>query len=71
MRNLDGKVAVVTGGTSGVGRGIAVALAQCGARVFVTGRSVHDGVVNEEQVTDSMRPSAGYRGDGRVRSRGR
>jgi len=42
MTNLEGKVAVVTGGTFGVGRGIAVALAKCGARVFVTGRSVDE-----------------------------
>ena len=51
MRNLDGKVAVVTGGTFGVGRGIASALAQYGARVFVTGRSAQDGVINEDQIT--------------------
>jgi dehydrogenase/reductase SDR family member 1 len=38
--NLDGTVAVVTGGTRGVGRGVARELARQGARVFVTGRSV-------------------------------
>jgi dehydrogenase/reductase SDR family protein 1 len=39
---LDGKVAVVTGGTKGVGRGIGRELARHGARVFVTGRSAPD-----------------------------
>ena len=37
--SLDGKVAVVTGATKGVGRGIARELALHGAQVFVTGRS--------------------------------
>src|SRR4051794_38236442 len=36
---LDGRTAIVTGATRGVGRGIANELAQHGARVFVTGRS--------------------------------
>jgi len=36
---LDSQTAVVTGGTKGVGRGAALALAQAGARVFVTGRT--------------------------------
>jgi dehydrogenase/reductase SDR family protein 1 len=39
---LDGKVAVVTGASKGVGRGIARELAEHGARVFVTGRSMPD-----------------------------
>jgi NAD(P)-dependent dehydrogenase (short-subunit alcohol dehydrogenase family) len=33
--NLENRVAVVTGGASGIGRAIAVLLAECGARVFV------------------------------------
>jgi NAD(P)-dependent dehydrogenase (short-subunit alcohol dehydrogenase family) len=40
--NLDGQVAVVTGASKGVGRGIGRELAQHGARVFVTGRSMPD-----------------------------
>jgi len=39
---LDGRVAVVTGATQGVGRGIARELAANGARVFITGRSAPD-----------------------------
>jgi len=37
--NLEGTVAVVTGGTRGVGRGVSGELARAGARVFITGRS--------------------------------
>jgi dehydrogenase/reductase SDR family member 1 len=51
MRALDDQVAVVTGGTAGVGRGIANALARHGARVFVTGRSVLDAAPLDERTT--------------------
>jgi NAD(P)-dependent dehydrogenase (short-subunit alcohol dehydrogenase family) len=37
--SLRGKVAVVTGASRGVGRGIALALGDAGATVYVTGRS--------------------------------
>ena len=46
---LDGKVAVVTGSGRGIGRGIAIGLAECGADVVVTARRTDeiDAVVAE------------------------
>jgi NAD(P)-dependent dehydrogenase (short-subunit alcohol dehydrogenase family) len=48
---LDGKVAVVTGATKGVGRGVARELARHGALVFITGRSAPDHDHVDERIT--------------------
>src|SRR6202000_636786 len=43
MGTLSGKVAVVTGSSRGMGKGIPLALAEQGATVYVTGRTINPG----------------------------
>ena len=47
--DLHGKVAIVTGGGRGIGKSIALGLAECGAKVVVASRTKEEleGVVNE------------------------
>jgi NAD(P)-dependent dehydrogenase (short-subunit alcohol dehydrogenase family) len=51
--SLDGRVAVVTGGSSGIGRGIATALARAGASVVIVAR-------REAELADTVSDLAGH-----------
>ena len=41
MKNLEGRVTLVTGATRGLGKGIAIGLGEAGATVYITGRRLN------------------------------
>lgn len=43
MKPLQGKIALVTGASRGVGKGVALGLGEAGATVYLTGRTVEEG----------------------------
>ena len=50
MRPMDGKTALVTGASSGIGRAIAQRFAEDGARVYLTGRGKDELVAAAESI---------------------
>ena len=69
---LHGRIALVTGATRGIGRAVALAFAQAGAQLILTGRT--SGAL--EEIDDEIRSaggtaaSPGGRGDARIEGHG-
>ena len=59
---LDGKVALVTGGSRGIGKGIAKAFAESGARVMITSRNAETCAATAEEIGHDMAWEAGHTG---------
>jgi NAD(P)-dependent dehydrogenase (short-subunit alcohol dehydrogenase family) len=59
MGSLKGKVAVVTGSTRGIGKGIAIALGEQGCTVYVTGRSSGSGERTVEASAQAVKDAGG------------
>src|SRR5438270_833450 len=67
-RPLEGKVAIVTGASRGVGKGVAIELGAAGTTVYVTGRSKMEG--DGPQVFDETLPGTVFETAGEVTAAG-
>lgn len=58
MKALKGKIAVVAGSSRGAGRGVALALGDAGATVYVAARTSRDGPVREDGIPGTVEDTA-------------
>jgi 3-oxoacyl-[acyl-carrier protein] reductase len=63
MFNLTGQIALVTGGSQGIGRAIALALAECGADVAVLARSLDKCAAVAAEIQAKGRRALAVQGD--------
>lgn len=64
-RSLAGRVAVVTGASRGIGKGVAIMLGGAGATVYVTGRTVQPGTASwPGTIVDTAAQATGRGGKG-------
>ncbi|HEY2774493.1 MAG TPA: SDR family oxidoreductase [Candidatus Binatia bacterium] len=61
-KSLDGKVALVTGGSRGIGKGIAAALAGAGAKVMITSRNAESCEKTAAEIGHAVQFEAGHVG---------
>jgi dehydrogenase/reductase SDR family protein 1 len=59
LADMQGKIAVVTGASRGIGKGIAIALGERGCEVYVTGRSTGAGENTVEATADRVSEAGG------------
>ena len=59
MGELTGKIAVITGSSRGIGRGIAVGLGEKGATVYITGRSKGKGPLTIGETAEMVNEAGG------------
>lgn len=63
QNQFQGKVAIVTGATSGIGKAVAIGLAEVGVSVVVVGRRVDEGRAVADQINAAGGKASYFKAD--------